>query len=870
MIRVSPDEQHPTHDFSLTDGEQEVGLIICDSNGDHKPLSVSGASTIRTAVKTTTGNTKYSDFNPPYSPIAQEDWSSGRGGEDYDDDVARFMDSFRCNTMQETIMLGPQETYTKGYRTQDFHLPGNLTWHKMIDGPTAVLAIKFGATATYTPKYVYIYLRKRGNPEDFRVDLKADNAGVPGVSKLSGTATVTSTDIDTTVGQFYRVTIAATSDLTAGTSYWIEVYPNAMHSTSVIRTDEDYWEVGVELASGTTLQSADGTTWEASAVDLYYRVTDVDVAPARMRFFTYKRAAWYVRSTDAGAALYLNGDLGAADANTGALTKVNDSTKSWTVNEWAGAVVMLIGGPGSNESKPWRTIVSNTNNQLTVDSAWIVTHTTSTEYVIVNTDKWQVIAGHGLTAPVTDVFINNGFVYFCQGDAVNIRRFRWYNNAGTATYQYADDGTNKAVYMTSVRDATDGLTIWKANNLDGASQISVAKSAPATTWANMTFDTAIPFLDDNGLITSLQEYGSTKLLWVFREGSVFNINNSKPDEIPLKEMRAMQSYQNGSASLVHGVYLYFNLGSGIERFNDGLLVDMGPNRDAGLPSDRQGIVSAMIGYPGKFFVCVDGGTGTSSLLAYNLIGYHELYRAPAAGQRILHGCIQTIPGGSPDRLWLNVGQDVIWLSMPSMTVDPSKDPNAKFTHEGAVTTGWMYATLFDALKLYNSAKLFTENLDEDHHIIEADYQLDDETTDWIPLGDSFHTSPSQEISLSEKGLTGYRLRMRWRLMTDDASTTPIIKTSVVEAIAKVPVKYSYSFSYRAKDNDVNLLGDQDDYNAADKIALIQGWADGVVQLTMHSTMAKFDNKKVYIDPPPIQPFQEHSEGYIHRMVATEL
>lgn len=208
--------------------------------------------------------------------------------------------------------------------------------------------------------------------------------------------------------------------------------------------------------------------------------------------------------------------------------------------------------------------------------------------------------------------------------------------------------------------------------------------------------------------------------------------------------------------------------------------------------------------------------------------------------------------------------------MPSLTVDASKDTNAKFTHESSLTTGWMYATLFDIYKLYNSAKLFTENLSDGHCEVEADYELDNEDDGWIPLETSFYESPKQEISLSETGLSGYRLRMRWRLMSDNASITPIIKTTVIEAISKVPPKYSYSFSYRSTDNDVNLRKEPDKYTAAEKIAILSEWASEVTQLTMHSTMAEFDDISVFVDPPPIQPYKEHSEGYICRVVVTGL
>ena len=371
MIRVSPDEKAPTHDFSFSDPEgHEIGLISVDSQGNHAPLAVSGASTIRTAVKTTTGNTKYSDFEAPYSPIAQDDWANGRGGEDFDDDPARFMDSYRCNSLQGTIMLGPQATYTKGFRDQDFSLPGSLTWHSMLSGATKYLALKFTASASYSAAAIYLHLRRRGTPADLTVELCADSGGNP--DTVLQTATVTTTNVTDTIAVFYKAAITAES-LTSGTAYWVKVY-------ATTSSDNDYWQVGVKNASGTTKQSAAGTVWAACAFDLYYRVTAVDVAPARMKFFTYKRAAWCVKSADTGApVLYLNGDIGAADANTGALTTLIDGTKSWVTNEWAGAIVILIGGPGSNETKPWRTITSNNSTTLTLDSTWVVEHTAATE-----------------------------------------------------------------------------------------------------------------------------------------------------------------------------------------------------------------------------------------------------------------------------------------------------------------------------------------------------------------------------------------------------------------------------------------------------------------------------------------------------------
>ncbi len=54
--------------------------------------------------------------------------------------------------------------------------------------------------------------------------------------------------------------------------------------------------------------------------------------------------------TTGNSLLYLNGDRGAADDNTGALTTLIDATKSWVANEWIGCYAVLTAGPGSENA----------------------------------------------------------------------------------------------------------------------------------------------------------------------------------------------------------------------------------------------------------------------------------------------------------------------------------------------------------------------------------------------------------------------------------------------------------------------------------------------------------------------------------------
>lgn len=878
MIRVGPKETRPTHDISLSDGSDIVGLIICDTNGKHRPKQIQRRPVPRTAMKTSSGNQKYSDFEPPWSPIAQDDWSGGRGMLDFDDDITRYFDNWRANTMFGNIFLGGQETYTTGYRDQDKNLPGSVRWVPMITGSMKYLAIKFAASANYSSEYIYLWVKRKGTPDDtLKVELCSDNAGDPGAVLQS--QTLDTDDVTDIVSEFYRFDIT-TQALVSGTSYWIKVYSNATSE------DDNHWLVAVNNSAGDTKQSTDNSVWSASSVDLYYRITDAD-SGYKTIFFLYKRLLYAIVNKEAAAPdLYYNGDRGVADSNAGDKTYLEDGSKSWTVDEWIDCVVVITGGTGSTEEKPWRLIVDNDTDSLEVDSDWVITHDTTTEYVILGSNKWTKLTNpaHGLTGDVTDVLVVNNIAYFCQGDDIAIQRMRWYQNAGAEDYDFATDGANKAVYMAIVRSTEDGMCIWKANNKDATSDISVAKEDTIPAWGvDITFAAAITFKDNYGKINSIIEYGDeSKLLWIMREGSVFNITKDSADadvadEIPLREMHSAQEYTNGIASLAHNVYLYFSFLNGMERYYSSILDDVGPNRDDGIPAIRQGIIRKMAGYPGRIFVAIDADSdGISSVLgnassASDGSGYCEVYRAPVVGQQIKGLIFQPIPGDTIDRLWISVGDDIVWIPFPSGEINPTNDSNYPYMHESTITMGYMYAGLYDIYKFYHSLKLFTENLDEDDGItVEADYQMD-EDTDWTVFSDEFDTSPMHEINLKETyGENGKRLRIRLRLQTKDNTKTPIVKGTILENVSRVPVKFAYGFAYRANDKDITLVDEPDELTAEQKMSFLDKWASELTPLIMNCNYDRYDDKTVFIDPSENVPSYETEEGYIGQLTIMEI
>ena len=861
-VRVGPDEARPTHHISLSDGVTTIGYIISDSNGHAAPEAITRASAPRTALKTTSGNQGYGDLEPPWSYVVQGSFLGGMGKLDYDDDVTRYYDGKRANTFDGRIILGPQENLTTGIRTQDYSLPGANSGINFLGAYLEIgntINTSFVAGASYNAEWIYLLLRRVGTPGALTVALQADNAGAPDGTDLCSD-TVSVDDIDDVISRWWRFD-ADTTSLTSGTTYWIVITGN------VADNSQNHWEIGRKV----TLNDGSDDT-----LTLAYRITNADPGNT-IKFFQYKGAQYVVRSGST-INLFINGDRGAADANTGALSTLIDATKSWTADEWIGCVVLLVGGLGSAETKPWRTITDNDGTTLTVDSDWIIEHDTTTEYVILNSDVWNEVATHGITVAPTDILVVNGIVYFAQGDGVNIRRMQWTAAGG---YAYADDGTNKATYLATVYDATNGIEVWKANN----DTIGAAKSAVKAWGTNLTFGTAITMPDTTGKIRSLIEYGDTvKYPFALREGMIFYVSDTLALPLPLPEMAALQAHTNGVASCTVGVYLYFNYAGGIERFYNSTMDDVGPNRDDGLPDDRQGVVNNLMAYPGRLYATMDAGaSGYSSLLKLGS-GWHEEYRCDIAGLRIQDIQSQSVPGAL-DRLWMAVGDDIFWLGMPSDTLDPTKDSAYLYTHECAVTTGYMYAGLYDVVKYVHSLKLFTENLTRPDNTFEpdsdpleyqptatvaVDYQLDTETT-WTEISDVFGVSNIEEIALTNGlGVNAKRIRFRLRVRSADNTLTPIIKTMVLEIVSRVPIKYSYSIPYRIRRDEKNLLNEMEDLGFETRYDTLDQWAKDLTPLLMRSIYGRFDNMTVFLDSPPSRPGRKQDSEYIDSITVIEV
>jgi len=471
-IHVAPDIENPTHHISLSDGKRTIGLIVSDSEGTQSYRSISRAPLTRTAIQTSSGKQKYADLEPPWISIAQEEWKGGRGNEDFTEDSTRFFDSCRAQTSFGEIFNGPLEYYGTGVRKAVTNYPKSVRWRTMKNvGADRYLCQRIIPAEALTVGEIYALVRRRGNPKGLlSIRIYPDVGGKPGGEPIARIA-YTTNEITDTVSEFRKTRVPGTA-LTAGQVYWLVVTATTYQTT-------DYWEIGTTEEETQATGSADFKTFTARGFSILYRLAEAQKANEDIKFFTYRQLPFAVVQTYGQAPkVYVCGTIGNADSNAANLSKLNDASKTFRPDQWAGAQVGIIKGRGVEEPvSAWRRIVSNTANTLTVDPPWTIPHDYTTTYLIAGTNLWTPLESddHGLTGYVTDVCVVNDIVYFAQGDEKAVRRMRW-NQDGTPNSDWvSEDDVMKARYLTAVR-SQEGLVLWRGNNNDKDGNISVSKA----------------------------------------------------------------------------------------------------------------------------------------------------------------------------------------------------------------------------------------------------------------------------------------------------------------------------------------------------------------------------------------------------------
>jgi hypothetical protein len=812
-VNVGYGVSDPTHDLSVSDGSTTLGLILAGGPRVLQEIPLS----------------------PPAQAfeVEQRSWIGGQGRRRYDDDPTGYFDGDAW-TMTEGRILPPLRwRFANNLRSTDTSLPfatQSFAWWKLYGNTPAsriarFLSISFVASATYSADKGYLWIRRRGTPSTLTFELCADSVGTPGTpGTVQQTVIKSTSDITDTISVFQVFDWSGTASLTASTTYHIKIY-----ATSSLDNAANHWEVLGNSAGTSSKYSSDGSAWTAATISMFYRITDVDTA-RQWKFFSLEGGFYAVSINDAGttSVIRMNGARGTATAATS--TTLTNSGASMTTNIHAGSIIRIIDGTGDGQT---RGIASNTATQFTVTVAWDITPDTTSRYVVYNSDDWPAVTGTpGIGAVKNKPVVVSNIAYFPQGQAVNMRRMR----VNGSSHDFAADSTNKADQL--------GVNVEGTAPLIYAANVATAKikSAAVAAWGvDLVFGTEKPIGGSEFRITNL--FSHNKVMKVFKEDGPYTYQNGIVEkdgnnfsDIPDSTTGLGVGTQNGVLWWGWAHSIVRQIGSNVD---DMLNYKRGFD---GLHEPRKGYVSCIVSAVGWLFFVIDGGTdGYSSIMAWNGMGWHEVFRGWAVGVRIRNAAWQPNPNNR-GRLWFDVGGDLAFISFPFFAANPLRDAGMNYQHEGVVVTSTYDAHDQNLYKILSQLRVFL-----DAGTCEIDYQTNASvgTNTWTVLGTATIT-PAEDFTLNLGEI--FQIRFRFRLQVAASGTPAVLSGWQLSGRMMQHDRYQFLTTLKTE-SDGTTFTDEPDTDPNTLFNQLKSWATTQKRLVMRSAALSSDLKSVTVSLP---------------------
>jgi hypothetical protein len=317
------------------------------------------------------------------------------------------------------------------------------------------------------------------------------------------------------------------------------------------------------------------------------------------------------------------------------------------------------------------------------------------------------------------------------------------------------------------------------------------------------------------------------------------------------------SSDNGIAFLSWNSFVFYNWLFSTERVYSGTVDDVGQGfKSNAFPYGREGVDSTYTSYIAHMFVAKDAGSsGTSSVMLYDGLNWHEFARAWATGRRIRDVFIQPV-SGDRNRLWFDCGGDSVFVELPYNKNNPLYDTGAKYMHEFVLESSEIdMGTASKLPKFIKDMTATTKNLNGDGIYIDFEYQLDENIggTTWQTKGDVFKISPEDVVNVGEGNLRKFAYRLRGH--TDNQLTPPDMRGIVPNGFARSPSQRILECTAEVKDFTVNGKPQ----TAAKTIEWLEEAAQGAYMMHVDSTYEQYNDFDCILAPPSIYPVRATPE-----------
>jgi hypothetical protein len=413
------------------------------------------------------------------------------------------------------------------------------------------------------------------------------------------------------------------------------------------------------------------------------------------------------------------------------------------------------------------------------------------------------VTGHGLTTVTGRPVEMNGFCYFPCGDSTAIRVY----NGSAWDAQTVASGQGCATFLALGFSASDNkVQMWRANNalVSGGTttglKVSVSRADAVSTYTtDLAFRNSILIGDNSTAITGIDIVNNA--LWVRKTNEIGSVDNDRYTELNYGVKKTPDS-ENGRAFISWNGLNFFNWLFSTSRIFSGTVDDIGQGfKSNSFPYGREGTDSAYTTYIAHMFAAKDAGTtGTSSVMLYDGLNWHEFSRAWKAGKRIRDVFLQPV-SNERARLWFDCGGDSVFVELPYNKANPLDDPLVKYMHEGVLVSSKIdMGTASKLPKLIKDLTITTKNLNKRGIKVNFEYQLDDEVEGsvWrIANRDSFIESPEDTININKGNIRAFAYRLR--LQTDNQLITPDIQGVVPTGLARSPFNRILEVTAMVKD-----------------------------------------------------------------------
>lgn len=471
-------------------------------------------------------------------------------------------------------------------------------------------------------------------------------------------------------------------------------------------------------------------------------------------------------------------------------------------------------------------------------------------------DDWDEITGHGLTGVTGRPLEANGFLYFPRGDSTAIRTY----NGTSWDDQTVASGQGCATGLAlGFSEADNKAQIWRYNNalVSGGTTTGLAVSVSradvvAAYTTDLAFRNSIRIGSSSTTITGIDTVNNT--LWVRKSDEIGTVDFDRYVELNFG-IKKTPSSDNGIAFLSWNSFVFFNWLFSTQRVFSGTVDDVGQGfKSNSFPFGREGIDANYTSYIAWMFAAKDAGTsGTSSVMLYDGLNWHEFARAWAVGKRIRDVAIQPVSGARA-RLWFDCGGDSIFVEMPYNKGNPLYDTAAKYMHEFVLESSEIDMGTASKLPKFIKEMTITANNLGGGIAIYLDYQTDNDigTSTWIPAG-VFNQSPEDTLQINEGNVRRFAYRLR--AFTDNQLTPPDIRGIVPNGFSRSPMRRILECSAKVK--DMSISGKV--FKAKDIVTWLEEAAENAYLVHVNSTFEQLDDFDCVLAPPNIYPVRSNPD-----------